>query len=84
MTIPFDIQVLGRRASDVGRYRDMKLHSLLLGRSDPDQALRVAAGILRKRVFIRTSLPRASDGHRYCDTRLLVGAKLVYICKDSA
>ena len=31
------------------RYRDMKLHSLLFGWSDPDQALRVAAGILGKR-----------------------------------
>ncbi len=35
------------------RYRDVKLHSLLLGWSDPDQALRVAAGIPGK---------RASDG----------------------
>ena len=34
-------------------YRDMKLHSILFGWSDPDQALRVAAGILGK---------RASDG----------------------
>ena len=32
---------------------DMKLHSVLLGWSDPDQALRVAAGIPRK---------HASDG----------------------
>ncbi len=43
------------------RYRDMKLHSILFGWSDPDQALRVAAGILGK---------RASDGLRpsgqYC------------------
>ena len=31
------------------RYRDMKLHSTLFGWSDPDQALRVAAGILGKR-----------------------------------
>ncbi len=42
-------------------YRDMKLHSILFGWSDPDQALRVAAGILGK---------RASDGLRpsghYC------------------
>ncbi len=38
-----------RRASDVHRYRDMKLHSLLSGWSNPDQALRVAAGILGKR-----------------------------------
>ena len=35
------------------RYRDMKLDSLLFGWSDPDQALRVAAGIPRK---------HASDG----------------------
>jgi hypothetical protein len=35
------------------RYRDMKLHSILFGWSDPDQALRVAAGIPGK---------RASDG----------------------
>ena len=38
-----------RRASERGRYRDMKLHSILFGWSDPDQALRVAAGILGKR-----------------------------------
>ena len=48
-------------ASDEQRYRDMKLHSILFGWSDPDQALRVAAGILGK---------RASDGLRpsghYC------------------
>ena len=31
------------------RYRDMKWHSTLFGWSDPDQALRVAAGILGKR-----------------------------------
>ena len=37
------------RASDAHRYRDMKLHSTLFGWSDPDQALRVAAGILGKR-----------------------------------
>ena len=37
----------------LGRYRDMKLHSILFGWSDPDQALRVAAGIPGK---------RASDG----------------------
>ncbi len=35
------------------RYRDMKLRSILFGWSDPDQALRVAAGIPGK---------RASDG----------------------
>jgi len=39
----------GRRATDQRRYRDMKLHSVLFGWSDPDQALRVAAGILGKR-----------------------------------
>ncbi len=48
-------------ASDPHCYRDMKLHSILFGWSDPDQALRVAAGILGK---------RASDGLRpsghYC------------------
>ena len=48
-------------ATDPQRYRDMKLHSILFGWSDPDQALRVAAGILGK---------RASDGLRpsgqYC------------------
>jgi hypothetical protein len=37
-----------RRAPDAQRYRDMKLHSILFGWSDPDQALRVAAGIPRK------------------------------------
>ena len=42
-----------RHATDQQRYRDMKLHSLLLGWSDPDQVLRVAAGIPGK---------RASDG----------------------
>ena len=30
-------------------YCDMKLHSILFGWSNPDQALRVAAGILGKR-----------------------------------
>ena len=30
-------------------YRDMKLHSLLFGWRNPDQALRVAAGILGER-----------------------------------
>jgi hypothetical protein len=38
-----------RLTTDQRRYRDMKLHSLLFGWSDPDQALRVAAGILGKR-----------------------------------
>src|SRR6266571_2821084 len=51
----------GRAVPDHNRYRDMKLHSILFGWSDPDQALRVAAGILGK---------RASDGLRpsgqYC------------------
>ena len=42
-------EVPWRRASEPGRYRDMKLHSLLLGGRNPDQALRVAAGILGKR-----------------------------------
>ena len=36
-------------APDAERYRDMKLHSVLLGWGDPDQALCVAAGILGKR-----------------------------------
>ena len=36
-------------ATDPHRYRDMKLHSILFGWSDPDQALRVAAGIPGKR-----------------------------------
>ena len=40
-------------ASESDRYRDMKLHSILFGWSNPDQVLRVAAGILGK---------RASDG----------------------
>ena len=53
MTILFHVGRQGRGASEFFRYRDMKLHSLLLGWSDPDQALRVAAGILGK---------RASDG----------------------
>ena len=52
---------LGRAVPECERYRDMKLHSILFGWSDPDQALRVAAGILGK---------RASDGlrlgGRYC------------------
>ena len=42
-----------RGVADGHRYRDMKLHSILFGWSDPDQALRVAAGIPGK---------RASDG----------------------
>src|SRR6266404_844416 len=42
-----------RRVGEPSRYRDVKLHSLLLGWSDPDQVLRVAAGIPGK---------RASDG----------------------
>ena len=55
------VERLLRGTSEQGRYRDMKLHSILFGWSDPDQALRVAAGILGK---------RASDGLRpsgqYC------------------
>ncbi len=49
----FDIQWRLAPAADAARYRDMKLHSILFGWSDPDQALRVAAGIPGK---------RASDG----------------------
>ena len=37
------------RTADGGRYRDVKLHSILFGWSNPDQALRVAAGIPGKR-----------------------------------
>ncbi len=47
--------------SERGCYRDMKLHSVLFGWSDPDQALRVAAGILGK----RASGGRWPSGH-YC------------------
>src|SRR5215467_4107658 len=36
-------------AADADRYRDVKLHSILFGWSNPDQTLRVAAGILGKR-----------------------------------
>jgi hypothetical protein len=50
-----------RRATDQHRYRDMKLHSTLLGWSNPDQVLRVAAGILGK----RASGGRWPSGH-YC------------------
>jgi hypothetical protein len=49
------------RTADGDRYRDMKLHSILFGWSDPDQALRVAAGILGK----RASGGRWLGGH-YC------------------
>jgi len=38
-----------RGASEFNRYRDVKLHSALFGWSNPDQTLRVAAGILGKR-----------------------------------
>ena len=38
-----------RAAPEQQRYRDVKLHSALFGWSNPDQALRVAAGILGKR-----------------------------------
>ena len=37
------------RTADGDRYRDVKLYSTLLGWSNPDQALRVAAGIPGKR-----------------------------------
>jgi hypothetical protein len=37
------------QTADGGRYRDVKLHSALFGWSDPDQALRLAAGIPGKR-----------------------------------
>src|SRR2546427_12646053 len=53
MTILLHIKGHWRGASEFRRYRDMKLHSILFGWSDPDQALRVAAGIPGK---------RASDG----------------------
>jgi hypothetical protein len=36
-------------APELCRYRDVKLHSALFGWSNPDQTLRVAAGILGKR-----------------------------------
>ena len=49
MTSLFHIRSHWRGVGDLRRYRDMKLHSLLFGWSDPDQALRVAAGILGKR-----------------------------------
>jgi len=47
--------------ADARRYRDVKLHSILFGWRDPDQALRVAAGILGK----RASGGRWPRGH-YC------------------
>jgi hypothetical protein len=51
-----------RRATDARRYRDMKLHSILFGGSNPDQALRVAAGIP----------PKHASGGRWpwCDRRV--------------
>jgi hypothetical protein len=54
---------LARRpaASEPHCYRDMKLHTILLGWSNPDQVLRVAAGILGK----RASGGRWPSGH-YC------------------
>src|SRR5882724_9674538 len=55
----FDCQ--WRRATDQRRYRDMKLHSILFGWSNPDQALRVAASIPGK----RASGGRWPSGH-YC------------------
>ena len=62
----FDYPLCALRASSAAvgearRYRDMKLHSILLGWSNPDQALRVAAGILGK----RASGGRWPSGH-YC------------------
>src|ERR1017187_1910584 len=51
----------GRRATEQQRYRDVKLHSILFGWRDSDQALRVAAGILGK----RASGGRWPSGH-YC------------------
>ena len=59
--VSFHIWHHWRGASERGRYRDMKLHSILFGWSDPDQALRVAAGILGK----RASGGRWLGGH-YC------------------
>jgi hypothetical protein len=38
-----------RPVAEPERYRDVKLHSALFGWSNPDQTLRVAAGILGKR-----------------------------------
>ena len=43
------VESLGCPAAHPHRYRDMKLHPILFGWSNPDQALRVAAGILGKR-----------------------------------
>jgi len=47
----FEFSRLGRLAptADGERYRDVKLHSILFGWSNPDQALRVATGIPGKR-----------------------------------
>lgn len=49
----FDVRLhIGRcwpGTSEFLRYRDVKLHSALFGWSNPDQTLRVAAGILGKR-----------------------------------
>ena len=50
-----------RGVGDPQRYREVKLHSILFDRGDPDQALRVAAGILGK----RASGGLWSSGH-YC------------------
>jgi hypothetical protein len=57
----FHIGRLRPAATEERRYRDVKLHSILFGWSDPDQALRVAAGILGK----RASDGRWPGGH-YC------------------
>ena len=57
----FHMNVIGPARVSAGRYRDRKLHSTLLGWSNPDQVLRVAAGILGK----RASGGRWPSGH-YC------------------
>jgi hypothetical protein len=49
MTRQFHVQRPWPDASEFNRYRDVKLHSALFGWSNPDQTLRVAAGILGKR-----------------------------------
>ena len=47
--VMFGIAAHWAAAAEFRRYRDVKLHSILFGWRDPDQALRVAAGILGKR-----------------------------------
>jgi hypothetical protein len=49
VSLLFQVECDRRGASEFWRYRDVKLHSILFGWRDPDQALRVAAGILGKR-----------------------------------